>query len=95
MPGNDFPLVAVLVGWPMVIMSIALVLAGVVGLRAQVALAGAILGCPFLLYLFASPRVRWLSLLDGVLYLDVGGVVLVTQPAHSVEDFLFADRIQL
>ena len=69
MPANDLPLVAVLLGWPAVIVSILLVAVGIVRGQAQVALPGAILGCPFLLYLFASPRVGWVSLLAGVLYL--------------------------
>ena len=69
MPSNPLPLVAVVFGWPAVIASITLVLMGVIRGRSRVALAGAFLGCPFLLYLFASPRVGWLSLIVSVLYL--------------------------
>jgi hypothetical protein len=84
MPANDFPLAAVLLGWPAVIVSVALVLVGVVRLRAQVALAGAILGCPFLLYLFATPRVGWFSLLVGALYIGSSKAVAQSRRGLAV-----------
>ncbi len=69
MPSSDFPVVAVALGWPAVIVSIGLVLVGVVLRREKIALAGAIAGCPFLLYLVAAPRIGWLALIVGALYL--------------------------
>lgn len=69
MPSNALPLVAVIFGWPAVIASITLLLVGVARGRWRVALTGGLIGCPFLLYLFASPRIGWRALIVGVLYL--------------------------
>ena len=79
MPLNTFPWVVVALGWPAVIASMALVLTGVVLGRWRVALFGAFVACPFLLYLFASPRIRWLSLIVGVLYLGSARAVARSQ----------------
>jgi hypothetical protein len=61
-------MVAVTLGWPAVITSIIVVLAGIARGRSRTVLIGALLGCPFLLYLLASPRIGWLALIVGVLY---------------------------
>ena len=55
------PIVAVIFGWPAVIASIALVLAGVATGRTKMVLAGAIVACPFLFYLFLTPRFQWVA----------------------------------
>jgi hypothetical protein len=66
---SDFPLVVVMLGWPAVLASIALVFVGIALRRARVAVVGGVLGVPYLLYLFGSPRVGWLSLAVGAVYL--------------------------
>ena len=63
------PLIAIVFGWPAIIASIILVLAGIVGARSRLVLAGVFLGCPFLLYLSGSPRFGWLAPVVGGLYL--------------------------
>jgi hypothetical protein len=55
------PIVAVILGWPAVIASIALALAGIATARTKMVLAGAIVACPFLFYLFLTPRFRWVA----------------------------------
>ena len=62
------PIIASVLGWPAVIASIILVLTGIVRWRSRIVLAGVFLGCPFLLYLFGSPRFGWLALIVAVLY---------------------------
>lgn len=64
------PIVAILFGWPAVIAGVGLVLAGIVRGRPRATLVGGLLGCPFLLYLFASPRIGPLAAIVGLL--DVG-----------------------
>jgi hypothetical protein len=66
---NSLPLVAVVFGWPAVIASITLASVGVSLGSWRVALAGALLGSPFLFYLFATPRFRWVALVVALLYL--------------------------
>jgi len=51
----------VIFGWPAVIASIVLALVGVATTRAQMVLAGAVVACPFLFYLFLTPRLRWVA----------------------------------
>lgn len=63
------PIVAILFGWPAVIASIGLVLAGIARGRSRATLVGGLVGCPFLLYLFASPRIGLLAVIVGLLYL--------------------------
>lgn len=82
MPANDFPLVAVMLGWPAILTSIALVFVGIARRRVRVAVVGGVLGLPFLLYLFASPRVGRLSLVVGALYL--GSSLAVTQSRRGL-----------
>ena len=69
MPTSTIPFVAVLFGWPAVVLSLAITLPGIAGGRWRVALAGTLMGSPFLLYLFGSPRIGWLSLVVGALHL--------------------------
>ena len=49
------------------ITSIALALAGVATARAKMVLVGAIVACPFLFYLFLTPRFWWVALSAAVL----------------------------
>src|SRR4029453_7745237 len=79
MPLTPYPWVVVALGWPAVMASMALVFTGVVLGRWRVALFGAFVACPFLLYLFASPRIRWLSVIVGVLYLGSAQAVARSQ----------------
>lgn len=60
---------AILLGWPAVIASIGLVLTGIVRGRSRATLMGGLWGCPFLLYLFASPRIGLPAVSVGLLYL--------------------------
>ena len=55
------PFVAVIFGWPAVIASILLALGGIAATRSKIVLAGAIAACPFLFYLFLTPRLRWVA----------------------------------
>ena len=55
------PIVALIFGWPAVIASIALSLAGIATTRSKMVLAGAMAACPFLFYLFLTPRFRWVA----------------------------------
>ena len=79
MPTNTIPFVAVLFGWPAVVLSLALTVTGIAVGRWGVALAGTLIGSPFLLYLFGSPRIGWLSLLVGALYLGSAQAVARSQ----------------
>ena len=69
------PFVAVIFGWPAVIVSVLLTLAGIGATRWGFVLAGAVLGTPFLLYLFLTPRFQWVALLVAVLYFASAGAV--------------------
>jgi hypothetical protein len=55
------PVAAVIFGWPAVIASILLAIVGIATERSRLVFAGAIVACPFLLYLFVTPRLRWVS----------------------------------
>jgi hypothetical protein len=63
------PLIAIAFGWPAVIASIILVLAGIVAARSRFVLAGVLLACPFLLYLSGTPRFGWLAPIVAAFYL--------------------------
>ena len=73
-PTNTIPFVAVFFWWPAVVLSLALTLTGIAVGRWRVALAGILISSPFLLYLFGSPRIGWLSLVVGALYLGSDGL---------------------
>lgn len=57
----SMPLVAVVFGWPAVIASIVLTLAGIVVSRSRLVLGGAVVGSPFLFYLLLTPRFWWVA----------------------------------
>jgi hypothetical protein len=81
-PTNTIPFVAVLVfGWPAVVLSLALTLTGIAGGRSRLTLVGTLVGFPFLLYLFGTPRFGWLSLVVGALYLGSAQAVARSQRA--------------
>ncbi len=48
-------------GWPAVIASVVLALVGIATMRARMVLASAVVACPFLFYLFLTPRFRWVA----------------------------------
>ena len=79
MPANTIPFFALLFGWPAVVLSVALTSTGIALGRWRVALAGTLLGSPFLLYLLGSPRIGWLSLVVGALYLGSAQAVARSQ----------------
>jgi hypothetical protein len=54
------PIVAVVFGWPAVIASILLAVFGVAAGRSRLVLSGAVVACPFLIYLFMTPRLGWI-----------------------------------
>ena len=58
---------AVIFGWPAVFASIVLVAMGIATGRSRLTIAGAIVACPFLLYLSGAPRLRWVSATSGML----------------------------
>jgi len=78
-PANTIPFFALLFGWPAVVLSVALTSTGIALGRWRVALAGTLLGSPFLLYLLGSPRIGWLSLVVGALYLGSAQAVARSQ----------------
>lgn len=69
------PFVAVIFGWPAVMASILLTLAGIMSARWSLVLAGAAVGSPFLFYLFLTPRFRWVALPVAVLHFAAAGAV--------------------
>ena len=84
MPANTIPFFALLFGWPAVVLSVALTSTGIALGRWRVALAGTLLGSPFLLYLLGSPRIGWLSLVVGALYLGSAQAVARSQRALAL-----------
>lgn len=78
------PIVAILLGWPAVIASMGLVLTGIVRGRSRPTLAGGLLGCPFLLYLFASPRIGLMAVIVGLLYLGSSQAVAQSRRVLAV-----------
>jgi len=83
-PANTIPFFALLFGWPAVVLSVALTSTGIALGRWRVALAGTLLGSPFLLYLFGTPRIGWLSLVVGALYLGSAQAVARSQRALAL-----------
>jgi tryptophan-rich sensory protein len=61
------PIAAVLFGWPAVLASGVLLVVGVVGAWSRVVFLGAVVACPFLFYLFLSPRLGWAAPIAGVM----------------------------
>jgi hypothetical protein len=80
-PANTIPFVAMLFGWPAVVLSLALTLTGIAVGRWRATLVGTFVGCPFLFYLSGSPRIGWLSLVVGTLYLGSAQAVARSQRA--------------
>jgi hypothetical protein len=69
------PIAAVIVGWPAVLASIVLAIVGIATERPRLVFAGAIVACPFLLYVFLTPRLRWVSPpVAALLFLAAGAV---------------------
>ena len=66
---------AVIFGWPAVFASIVLVAMGIATGRSRLTIAGAIVACPFLLYLSGAPRLRWVAVLLVVPYIGLCGFV--------------------
>lgn len=62
------PLVAVVFGWSAVVTSIVLTLAGIAVSRWHLVLGGAVVGSPFLFYLFLTPRFRLIAVPVALLY---------------------------
>jgi len=63
------PLVVVLFGWPVIILSVLVLVTGTLFKRAVWVLAGAILTLPFALYMGATPRFRLVGLFLPLLLL--------------------------
>ena len=84
MPTDTMPLVAVLFGWPAVLVSLALTFSGIAMKRWWAALAGALVATPFLFYLFASPRIGWLSPVVATLYLGSARAVASSRRALAL-----------
>jgi hypothetical protein len=69
------PLVAVVFGWPAVVASILLTLAGIAVSRWRLVLGGAAVGSPFLFYLFMTPRFRLVALPVALMHLAAARAV--------------------
>ena len=76
MPTDTIAFIAVLSGWPAVVLSLGLTLTGIAAGRRRTVITGALVAGPFLLYLFGSPRIGWLSLVVGALYLGSAQAVV-------------------
>jgi hypothetical protein len=83
-PTDTIAFVGVLFGWPAVVLSLALTLTGIAAGRWRAAFAGTLMGGPFLLYLSGSPRIGWLSLVVGALYLGSAQAVASAQRALAL-----------
>ena len=57
----------ILLGWPAILVSIGLSVIGIVRSRSAWLIVAAIISVPFSLYLFATPRFRWIALVFPVL----------------------------
>lgn len=64
---------AIAFGWPAAILSILAGFVGVVSREWKWVMTGALIGCPFLLYLTLTPRFGWVSALVALSY--AGAVV--------------------
>ena len=84
MPTDTIAFIAVLSGWPAVVLSLGLTLTGIAAGRWRTVIAGALVAGPFLLYLFGSPRIGWLSLVVGALYLGSAQAVASSRPALAL-----------
>ena len=84
MPTDTIPLVAILFGWPAVVVSLALTLTGIAVGRWRAVLAGALVATPFLFYLFASSLIGWLSLVVAALYLGSAQAVASSRRALAL-----------
>jgi hypothetical protein len=69
------PAVAIVFGWPAIAVSIVLAALGIVAGRARLVLAGAVVACPFLVYLFLTPRLRWFAAPAALLFFLASGAV--------------------
>jgi hypothetical protein len=81
---NEVPVAAVIFGWPAVLASLVLAIVGVATERSRLVLAGAIVACPFLLYLFLTPRLRWVALPVAMLLFLAPGAVARRQRRAAV-----------
>jgi hypothetical protein len=87
------PVVAVVFGWPAVISSILLTLAGIAVARWQVVLGGAAVGSPFLFYLLLTPRFRLVAL--PVALLHFGAALAVARGRRAAAFALVAPFVAL
>ena len=85
--------VAVVLGWPAVIASIVLTTIGINRLRRRLVLAGAVIGSPFLLYLFLTPRFHWIAAVVWILYF--GAVPAVARRSPAIAWILVAPFVAL
>jgi hypothetical protein len=67
------PIVAVIFGWPAVLTSTLLALFGIATGRSRLVLAAALIACPFLFYLFLTPKMRWVTPLVATLMFVAAG----------------------
>jgi hypothetical protein len=77
-------IVAVVFGWPAVIVSILLTLAGIAVSRSRLVLGGALVGSPFLFYLLLTPRFGWVVPPVALSYF---GAALAVARGHRVTAF--------
>ena len=74
------PLVAVVFGWPAIVASVILTFAGIAFSRWPLALAGAGVATPFLLYVWATPRFGAMAVPVALLYFAAAGAVARSRP---------------
>ena len=67
--------VMIVFGWPAVIASFVLTVAGISTRRWKFVMAGAMAGCPFLLYLFFTPRFQLVAVPVAALHFAAAGAI--------------------
>ena len=70
----------ILLGWPAVLVSLVLSDTGIMTKRPAWLVVAAIIVLPFSLYLFATPRFRWIALVIPVLLFGVSGAIRRSRP---------------
>ncbi len=76
--------VPIVFGWPAVVLSLALTFSGIGVGRWWLTLAGTLIASPFLLYVFATPRIGWFAAFVGASYLASAQAVARSQPAYAL-----------
>ena len=83
----------ILLGWPAILVSFALSVIGIVRRRSAWLIVAAIIVVPFSLYLFGTPRFRWIALVFPVLLF--GASIAIRRPRPWLAWSLFVHFVGL